>query len=624
MGITGKLIKPVRYLVRRSGVTAKMITLTLLIGLLVWTVLDNMYTKSLKVISGASIDRMLEGKNPKAEIELMNSTILRSERQQRAILAFSLILCFSLLVFTITRRIRRLKADITAFSENMLKVKIGEGQRGDELLMLEAEFQHLTVAIIEARDLLKQQSDILLSEKTVYLNSIMNSSPFAIAATDLNFVVKYYNPVAEKVFGYKAGDVVGRTVPHILEMLKKDPSIFEKAMEAVRRENLYSYNIKTTVEGETRFLESRVSGIWDDSRKLIGFVLMSVDVTDRLKAYEEVKSMAKFPDENPYPVMRMSPDGVLMYSNNASSPLLDLWGCRPSETVPEHLKELLKDIFEAGTNREIEVAVGDRVMSTIFVPVAEEGYLNVYSRDISERKHIEELLRNYTRELERSNKDLELFASIASHDLQEPLRGVSGFAGLLRRRYAGKLDRDADEFIGFIMDGAERMQQLIRDLLDYSRVTTKGKPFAPVDCNDTVKAAVNNLKTAIDESSAVVDCGPLPVLEADRGQIIRLFQNLIGNAIKYSGDRKPAIRISAEHKAGEWVFSVSDNGIGIDEQYYDRIFQIFQRLHKRNEYSGTGIGLAICKRIIDRHGGRIWVESEPGKGSVFNFTLQAG
>ncbi len=240
------------------------------------------------------------------------------------------------------------------------------------------------------------------------------------------------------------------------------------------------------------------------------------------------------------------------------------------------------------------------------------------------KKQMEEKLRIYSLELERSNKELELFASIAAHDLQEPLRGVSGFAGLLKKRYAGKLDQDGDEFISYIVDGAERMQQLIRDLLDYSRVTTGGKTFTPVDCNNALKAALDNLKIAIDESGAVVTFKPLPVVNADKGQIIRLFQNLIGNAIKYRGGSKPAIAVSAEKQGDEWVFSVADNGIGINAQYYARIFQIFQRLHKRNEYPGTGIGLSICKRIIERHGGRIWVESAPGKGSVFYFTIPSG
>ena len=237
---------------------------------------------------------------------------------------------------------------------------------------------------------MNKQADELLSEKTVYLNSIMQFSPLAIAATDLDFRITYYNAAAEKFFGYISDEVVGRTVPHIHEKLKVDPSRFERAIEIVKSENIYTYNVRVNTESGVRFLESHVSGIWDEDHELMGFVLMSADVTDKIKAEEEVK--------------------------------------------------------------------------------------------------------NYALELERSNKELELFASIASHDLQEPLRSISGFAQLLQRRYKDKLDQNAAEFISYIVEGADRMQQLIRDLLDYSRITTRGKSFAPVDCNKALGTALANCK----------------------------------------------------------------------------------------------------------------------------------
>ena len=197
---------------------------------------------------------------------------------------------------------------------------------------------------------------------------------------------------------------------------------------------------------------------------------------------------------------------------------------------------------------------------------------------------------------------------------------VSSYTQLLSRRYKGRLDADADEFIAYAVDGANRMQTLINDLLAYSRVGTRGKEFEPTDCMAAVDLALGNLKAAIEESSAVVTHGPLPTVMADKMQIGQLLQNLIGNAVKYHGAEPPRVHVSAEQKGKDWVFAVRDNGIGIDPQYAERIFVVFQRLHTREEYPGTGIGLAICKKIVERHGGRIWVESQAGSGATFYFT----
>jgi len=241
--------------------------------------------------------------------------------------------------------------------------------------------------------------------------------------------------------------------------------------------------------------------------------------------------------------------------------------------------------------------------------------------DITERKQAEEELKQLTDELKRSNADLQQFAYAASHDLQEPLRGVEGFIKLFARRYKGKLDDKADEFIGYIIEGSKRMQVLIKDLLEYSQVGTKGEKFKLMDSSLAVAQALVNLKIAIEESDAVVTYNTLPGVVADASQLSRLFQNLIGNSIKFRREEPPKIHISAERKEKGWVFSIQDNGIGIDLKNSERIFTVFQRLRSRLEYPGTGIGLALCRKIIERHGGKIWVESEIGKGSTFYFTL---
>jgi PAS domain S-box-containing protein len=244
-----------------------------------------------------------------------------------------------------------------------------------------------------------------------------------------------------------------------------------------------------------------------------------------------------------------------------------------------------------------------------------------------ERKRMEQALAEKACELERSNQELEQFAYVASHDLQEPLRMVSSYTQLLARRYADKLDRDGHEFVQFAVEGAARMQALINDLLAYSRVGSKGKPFGPVDTAEVLRRVLKNLEIAVQESDARITVDPLPTVTGDATQLTQLFQNLVGNAIKFRGSQPPVIRISAASDPKEggvlWQFVVRDQGLGIESQHFERIFVIFQRLHSREEYPGTGIGLAVCKKIVERHGGQIWVESKPGAGTAFYFTLPA-
>jgi chemotaxis family two-component system sensor kinase Cph1 len=241
--------------------------------------------------------------------------------------------------------------------------------------------------------------------------------------------------------------------------------------------------------------------------------------------------------------------------------------------------------------------------------------------DITERKHAEEALVKKSEDLARSNADLAQFAYVASHDLQEPLRTITRFAQLLEKRYQGKLDQDADEFIGFIVSGTKRMQQIIDDLLTYSRVNTRSEPLAPMKLEDALQRAMQNLRIVLEESGGEVRYDELPTIAADGTQMTQLFQNIISNALKFHGEKAPQVEISAALKGNDWIFSVRDNGIGIEPKYKDRIFEIFQRLHTSEEYAGTGIGLAIAKKIVERHGGHIWVESELGKGATINFTL---
>ncbi len=240
--------------------------------------------------------------------------------------------------------------------------------------------------------------------------------------------------------------------------------------------------------------------------------------------------------------------------------------------------------------------------------------IEIYQAELRERKRTEV-------ELQRSNEELEQFAYVASHDLREPLRMVTTFTQMLAERYEGKLNEEADQIIRFAVDGASRMERLIHDLLAFSRVGRKEKQFDLADCQSVLEAALSNLQLLIQESNATIEVRSLPTVSADAAQLTQLFQNLVDNAIKYRSKQPPIVQIGAERQKKQWLFWVKDNGIGISPKHTDRIFMIFQRLHTRQQYSGTGIGLAMCKKIVERHGGRIWVKSEPGQGAIFYFTL---
>jgi len=291
----------------------------------------------------------------------------------------------------------------------------------------------------------------------------------------------------------------------------------------------------------------------------------------------------------------------------------------------ENFEELQRKEYVRYEDMPLETADGRRIavefLSNVYT-VNNKKVIQCNIRNITERKKLEEDLVVKAAELARSNIELQQFAYIASHDLQEPLRAISGFTELLVKRYHGKIDEKADTYIDFITEGTTRMQQMIQDLLAYSRVQTQVHEFVLIDSNVSLDLALSDLQVAIKEHNAIITSDPLPSIFADREQITKMFQNLVGNAIKFNQPGVvPKVHISAKQDENNWIFSVSDNGIGISQEYADRIFKIFQRLHTRDEYPGTGIGLAICKRIAEQHGGTIWIESVPGSGSTFYFTI---
>jgi signal transduction histidine kinase len=314
---------------------------------------------------------------------------------------------------------------------------------------------------------------------------------------------------------------------------------------------------------------------------------------------------------------------LLAAGSPGSAASSDVWIAASRTDEVGQLARALRHMVDELSQREEELRKAhDELEVRVQERTAELQQVNArLQEEVRQRTRSEERQKRLAEELLRSNNDLEQFAYIASHDLQEPLRMMSSYVDLLADRYRGQIDEKADRWIGFVVDASARMKQLINDLLEYSRVGRRGKPFEPADCGALCATAITNLGHAIRESGARIICGPLPKVAADATQLTQVFQNLIGNALKYHGPSPPEVHIAADRQPGQWVFLVRDNGIGIAPEHAERIFELFRRLHSRQEYPGTGIGLTLCKRIIERHGGRIWVESRPGEGATFFFTL---
>jgi PAS domain S-box-containing protein len=469
---------------------------------------------------------------------------------------------------------------------------------------------------------------------------LLEAAPDAFLIVNRAGAIEFINAQGEKTFGYAREEVLGKSV----DMFNPERV---REMQAVYRDQLFSGSGRAEGGSETDLwglrkdgaefpLEFTLSPL--DTRDGRVFLFAIRDITERKKAETRFRALL---ESAPDAMVIVNREGCIELANLQTEKLfgysrLELVGKSVDTMVPHSRQEShanhRAEFFnnpkkrEMGANLDLRARRKDGTEFPVEIslsPLQGPHGISVTAaiRDVTERKQAAQLLAEKMSELHQSNEALEQFAHIASHDLQEPLRMVASYTQLLSRRYKGRLDADADEFIGFAVDGTQRMKRLIEDLLLYSRTGKGAPPVVEFDANGSLREAVNNLHAAIEESHAEITSGPLPTLTAVESQLVQLLQNLIGNAIKYRGDRIPKVHVSAGEGCREWIFSVADNGIGIDPKYFDRIFQIFQRLHGRGEYEGTGIGLAICKRILQQQGGRIWVESEPGKGSVFHFSL---
>ena len=466
--------------------------------------------------------------------------------------------------------------------------------------------------------------------------TIVETSPIGITIVDSDGEMEFANDRAEEIFGrskeqindldfddsdWDEVDVDGEPLPDdekpFPQIVASGEPVFDHH-SGISRPN-----------GERVWISVNGAPVSDDRGEIDSVVFTIKDISDRLKRERELERYET--------IVETAHDGIYVLNEERRFELVneafaDLTSFSQTELLGRHASTLFGDEFASVEAEQWERATADdlpsfeetiaagrnetRTVENRFVILddnARERRIGVI-RDVTEREE-------YRRKLVESNERLEQFAYAASHDLQEPLRMVSSYLQLLERRYGDDLDEDADEFIDFAVDGAERMREMIDGLLEYARVETGGNPLEPVELNGVVDDVFTDLQLQIEASDAHIEVGSLPEVNGDEGQLRQVFQNLVTNAIEYSGEKAPRIDVSAERNGSMWRISVRDAGIGIDSDETDRVFEVFQRLHSREESEGTGIGLALCRRIVERHGGEIWVESEPGEGSTFSFTL---
>jgi PAS domain S-box-containing protein len=479
---------------------------------------------------------------------------------------------------------------------------------------------------------------------------LLEAAPDAMVVVDPLGKIVLLNVQAEKQFGYRRDELVGKRVTNIIpegfaERLIADGT--RSAAEALEQQIGTGIELAGRRRDGTMFpIEMMLSPLESPEGVLVTAAIR--DISIRKAAELKLVQM----EERYRGLLEAAPDAMVVVNQKGEIVLLNIqaekqFGYHRDEMVGQKIENIIPAGFAerriADALRSTEDAVAQQIGTGIELngrrkngsefPIeimlsplqsSEEILVTTAIRDITTRKRAEADLLNKVEALKRSNEELGNFAYIASHDLQEPLRMVASYTQLLARRYKGRLDSDADEFIAFAIDGASRMQLLIRDLLSYSRVQTTGKDLLNTSSEEALDQAQRNLRGALEDSGAVITHDPLPHVLADEMQLVQLFQNLVGNAVKYRRSEQALVHISVRSRDDQrWTFSVRDNGLGIDGQYFDRIFGMFQRLHKREEFEGTGIGLAICKKIVERHGGRIMVESTVGRGSRFSFDLAA-
>ena len=533
---------------------------------------------------------------------------------------------------SLTRPLRSLTHSLEHFTGEEA-VDVPESGAG-EIGVLARALKRMADAVREKTATIRQYAE----RERLYI-AVVESTNDAIFTVDSDCVITTWNPAAERLFGYSAQEAIGKPASIIAtpEQQAEQKDNFDHIKAGQRLENFETTRMRK--DGSIVFLSYNSSPLLSESGEIVGASAIARDITERKQADAMFRVAV---ESSPGAMVMADAEGKVVMVNAETERMFgyargELIG-KPIEMLipkkfrdahtqhrknfaanPSHRMAAGRDLIGARKDgSEIAVEIGLNPIVTRDGPLVLAAIV-----DIIERKRHEKEIAERALELQRSNAELEQFAYVASHDLQEPLRMVASYAELLADRYQGKLDDKADKYIAYAVDGAKRMQRLVNDLLMYSRVGTQGNPLQPTDANIVAGHVLRTLKGKIEQSGAQVEIGKLPIVNADEGQLGQLLQNLIGNALKFHGDSTPHVRVGAETSRQGWTFFVEDNGIGIDPQYAERVFQMFQRLHDREAYEGSGIGLTIAKKIVERHGGRIWFESEPGKGTTFFFTLPA-
>ena len=492
----------------------------------------------------------------------------------------------------------------------------------------------------------KHQVDREIKAQREWLRVTLTSIGDAVIATDAEGRITFANPLAEALTGWKADEALGRSMESVFRIVNEQTgeALKEGPVETVLREGhavaLANHTAIITKDGRFVPIEDSAAPILDAGGKMIGAVLVFHDVTEKRRAAEALRQSAQFPKENPNPVMRCAIEGDILYANAPARHWLATFGWRAGGSLPAPVRIAVAEARDQAGPIEAEITnPEDLTLSVFAVQPPGEEYVNLYGMDITERKRAEDELRKSkenleirvkerTTELEAMNTELQDFTHVASHDLREPLRKILTFTDMLSIEANDSLDAASAGYVRRMRKSAERMQELLDSLLDYSRLSTENRTEKETDLKKSVEVALSNLEVMIKEKGALIEVGDLPAIVGDRIQMVQLFQNLIQNAIKFQRNGvAPRIKIymdrTGSHENKACAVCVEDNGIGMDNKYLDRIFSPFQRLHGRSEYGGAGMGLAICSKIVKRHGGAITVKSELNKGATFTVSLPA-